>query len=66
MEVCSPDVTCRRQIRGTDERPATLAADDTFMPTVYLYDALPRAGQSERVVDRREDLVAKSVTLTEH
>jgi len=62
----SSDVSGRGQIRGSDGQPAALAPDAPFTPTVYLYDAFPGGiGQSEPLFNRREDLVAQSVTLIE-
>ncbi|MEW5298213.1 MAG: hypothetical protein WDW36_001362 [Sanguina aurantia] len=60
------DTPGRGQLRGTDGQPTTLAPDAPFTPTVYLYDAFPGGiGQSEPLFDRREDLIAQSVTLIE-
>lgn len=62
----SADGSGSGQLRGSDGQPATLAADAPFTPTVYLYDAFPGGiGHSEPLFDRREDLVAQSITLIE-
>ena len=60
------DSSGRGQLRGGDGQPTALAPDAPFTPTVYLYDAFPGGiGQSEPLFDRREDLIAQSVTLIE-
>ena len=62
----SADANGRGQLRGSDGQPATLAPDAPFTPTVYLYDAFPGGiGQSEPLFQRREDLIAQSITLIE-
>jgi DEAD/DEAH box helicase domain-containing protein len=62
----SADVSGRGQLRGVDGQPTALAPDAPFTPTVYLYDAFPGGiGQSEPLFQRREDLLAQSVTLIE-
>lgn len=56
----------RGQLRGGDGRPTALAPDAPFTPTVYLYDAFPGGiGHSEPLFQRREDLIAQSVSLIE-
>jgi DEAD/DEAH box helicase domain-containing protein len=62
----SADLSGRGQLRGSDGQPTALAPDAPFTPTVYLYDAFPGGiGQSEPLFQRREDLVAQSITLIE-
>jgi DEAD/DEAH box helicase domain-containing protein len=62
----SADTRGRGQVRGADGQPTALPADKPFTPTVYLYDAFPGGiGLSEPLFNRREDLVAQSVTLIE-
>lgn len=62
----SADISGRGQLRGSDGQPTALASDAPFTPTVYLYDAFPGGiGQSEPLFQRREDLVAQSITLIE-
>ncbi|MCW8809157.1 MAG: DUF1998 domain-containing protein, partial [Rhodanobacter sp.] len=62
----SADSSGRGQLRGGDGQPTALAPDAPFTPTVYLYDAFPGGiGHSEPLFQRREDLVAQSVSLIE-
>ncbi|WP_426688681.1 DEAD/DEAH box helicase [Rhodanobacter ginsengiterrae] len=62
----STDLGGRGQLRGDDGQPTALAPDAPFTPTVYLYDAFPGGiGHSEPLFQRREDLLAQSVTLIE-
>lgn len=62
----SGDGSGRGQLRGVDGQATTLAPDAPFTPTVYLYDAFPGGiGQSEPLFQRREDLLAQSITLVD-
>jgi DEAD/DEAH box helicase domain-containing protein len=60
------DTRGRGQLRGADGQPTALPPGAPFTPTVYLYDAFPGGiGLSEPLFNRREDLIAQSVTLIE-
>jgi len=62
----SADTRGRGQLRSADGQPTTLPPNAPFTPTVYLYDAFPGGiGLSEPLFNRREDLVAQSITLIE-
>ena len=62
----SADTRGRGQVRSADGQPTALPPNAPFTPTVYLYDAFPGGiGLSEPLFNRREDLVAQSITLIE-